>query len=42
MEESMLRALFLIASKGRPDFQRPDLMSPELKDFIGKKKTLRD
>jgi len=34
MEESMLRALFLIASKGRPDFQRPDLMSPELKDFI--------
>nr|BAJ93905.1 predicted protein [Hordeum vulgare subsp. vulgare] len=34
MEESMLRALFLIASKGRPEFHRPDLMSEDLKDFI--------
>jgi hypothetical protein len=31
----MLRALFLIASKGRPDFKHPEEMSDELKDFIG-------
>jgi len=34
LEESMLKALFLIAKKGRPDFKDPDSMSAELKDFI--------
>jgi len=34
LEESMLKALFLIAKKGRPDFKNPDGMSHELKDFI--------
>jgi len=34
MKESMLRALFLIASKGCPDLKQPDAMSSEFKDFI--------
>jgi serine/threonine protein kinase len=34
INESMLRALFLIASKGCPDFRDPDGMSEEFKDFI--------
>jgi len=34
MEESMLRALFLIASKGIPPFRDPGRMSADLKDFI--------
>eukprot|EP01087_Luapelamoeba_hula_P001046 TRINITY_DN1079_c0_g2_i2.p1 TRINITY_DN1079_c0_g2~~TRINITY_DN1079_c0_g2_i2.p1 ORF type:complete len:950 (-),score=193.52 TRINITY_DN1079_c0_g2_i2:107-2956(-) len=34
MNESMLRALFLIATKGPPDFKNPDSMSEDLKDFI--------
>jgi len=34
MNESMLRALFLIASKGCPDLKKPEAMSPEFKDFI--------
>ncbi|KAL6054228.1 signal transducing kinase of the PAK [Balamuthia mandrillaris] len=34
MNESMLRALFLIASKGCPEFKNPAAMSEEFKDFI--------
>jgi len=34
LEESMLKALFLIAKKGRPDFKNPGGMSEEFKDFI--------
>jgi len=34
LEESMLKALFLIAKKGRPDFKNPDGMSEDFKDFI--------
>jgi len=34
MEAPPLRALFLIVSKGRPDFKNPDLMSPEFKHFV--------
>jgi len=34
MEESMLRALFLIASKGRPEFKKPEKMSSEFRNFI--------
>jgi len=34
MEETMLRALFLIASKGLPPFKSPEAMSEEFKDFI--------
>jgi len=34
MEESMLRALFLIASKGRPEFKKPEKMSGEFRNFI--------
>jgi len=34
INESMLRALFLIASKGCPDFRNPESMSEEFKDFI--------
>ena len=34
IEESMLKALFLIAKKGRPDFKKPSAMSAQFKDFI--------
>eukprot|EP01087_Luapelamoeba_hula_P005127 TRINITY_DN1520_c0_g1_i3.p1 TRINITY_DN1520_c0_g1~~TRINITY_DN1520_c0_g1_i3.p1 ORF type:complete len:698 (+),score=154.69 TRINITY_DN1520_c0_g1_i3:242-2335(+) len=34
IEESMLKALFLIAKKGRPDFKKPASMSDDFKDFI--------
>lgn len=34
MDLPALKALFLIVSKGRPDFKEPDKMSEELKDFI--------
>jgi len=36
MEAPPLRALFLIVSKGRPEFKNADLMSPEFKDFVTK------
>lgn len=36
IEESMLKALFLIAKKGRPPFKDPDAMSAQFKDFIEK------
>ena len=29
-----MQALFMIVSKGRPDYKDPDGMSPEIKDFI--------
>jgi len=34
IEESMLKALFLIAKKGRPPFKNPEAMSSQFKDFI--------
>lgn len=34
MDLPALKALFLIVSKGRPDFKNPDSMSEQLKDFI--------
>eukprot|EP00005_Dracoamoeba_jomungandri_P002090 CAMPEP_0174251810 /NCGR_PEP_ID=MMETSP0439-20130205/1515_1 /TAXON_ID=0 /ORGANISM="Stereomyxa ramosa, Strain Chinc5" /LENGTH=597 /DNA_ID=CAMNT_0015332229 /DNA_START=67 /DNA_END=1860 /DNA_ORIENTATION=+ len=34
LEESMLKALFLIAKKGRPPFKEPENMSEEFQDFI--------
>jgi len=34
MQESMLKALFLIASNGCPKLKNPDSVSEELKDFI--------
>jgi len=34
IDESMLKALFLIVKKGRPDFKSPDAMSEDFKDFI--------
>jgi len=36
MEAPPLRALFLIVSKGRPDFKNPDRMSDAFKDFVNK------
>ncbi|KAL6057894.1 signal transducing kinase of the PAK [Balamuthia mandrillaris] len=36
INESMLKALFYIAKKGRPEFKNPQNMSPEFKDFIEK------
>jgi len=36
MEAPPLRALFLIVSKGRPDFKYPDKMSDSFKDFVNK------
>jgi len=35
-DQSHLRALFLIASKGRPPFSSPDSLSVECKDFVEK------
>eukprot|EP01090_Pellita_catalonica_P018424 TRINITY_DN5944_c0_g1_i1.p1 TRINITY_DN5944_c0_g1~~TRINITY_DN5944_c0_g1_i1.p1 ORF type:complete len:574 (+),score=111.64 TRINITY_DN5944_c0_g1_i1:81-1802(+) len=34
VEESMLKALYLIAKQGRPEFKDPGSMSAEFKDFI--------
>eukprot|EP01103_Thecamoeba_quadrilineata_P002822 TRINITY_DN1268_c0_g1_i2.p1 TRINITY_DN1268_c0_g1~~TRINITY_DN1268_c0_g1_i2.p1 ORF type:complete len:106 (-),score=17.03 TRINITY_DN1268_c0_g1_i2:61-378(-) len=34
IESPPLRALFLIVTKGRPDFLNPDSMSEKFKDFI--------
>jgi len=34
IEETMLKALFLIAKKGRPPFKNPEAMSSNFKDFI--------
>jgi len=34
MDQAPLRALFLIVSKGRPDFKNPSLMSDGFKDFV--------
>ncbi|KAF8535986.1 kinase-like domain-containing protein [Trichophaea hybrida] len=34
LTESPLRALFLIATNGTPDLKEPDLLSPELRDFL--------
>jgi len=36
MDESNIRALFLIASQGRPPFSSPDSLSDECKDFVDK------
>jgi len=36
MDESNIRALFLIASQGRPPFSDPDSISDECKDFVDK------
>jgi len=40
IEAPPLRALFLIVTKGRPDFKNPDSMSEQFKDFINKANTL--
>jgi serine/threonine protein kinase len=34
--QSASRVQFLIAARGRPDFKKPDAMSPEFKDFVTK------
>ena len=36
MEESAIKALFLIASKGRSPFKDPDSLSPMFMDFVDK------
>lgn len=35
LTESPLRALFLIATNGTPDLKEPELLSQDLKDFLG-------
>eukprot|EP01094_Clydonella_sp_ATCC50884_P003673 TRINITY_DN1279_c2_g3_i1.p1 TRINITY_DN1279_c2_g3~~TRINITY_DN1279_c2_g3_i1.p1 ORF type:complete len:615 (-),score=144.05 TRINITY_DN1279_c2_g3_i1:974-2818(-) len=34
MEESAIKALFLIASKGRSPFKNPEVLSPEFRSFV--------
>lgn len=34
LDEEPVKALYLIASKGKPDLSDPDQISPELKDFL--------